>query len=100
MRTGRKRGVKEIFNRFVKRRKFIVGSIKTRDKTPLVSLKGMAFLCAIEAGLVQKLPDGGYEEASFLRFWNAFSTFIPANRKGYANELESIANLLEKEGEA
>ena len=77
--------------------KFIVWSPKARDKTPLVSLKGMAFLCAVEAGMVQKLPDGSYEEAPFLQFWSEFAKFIPANCEGYANELESIVNLLERE---
>lgn len=79
-----------------RRRKLFVGALKGRGGVQ-VSLKGLAFLCAIEAGMVQEIPGGDYDNKPFLRFWDEFSRFIRADRGGYPNEMRDVIEMLKKE---
>ena len=63
-----------------------------------ISLKGLALLEAGEAGLIQKC-DGGYDIGPFLRFWDAFSKYLPLKGKERPNEMGDLLEMLNHEGE-
>ena len=87
-----------LFDRLKRRRKLFVGALKGRGGVQ-VSLKGLAFLCAIDAGMVLPDPDGGYDDRPFLLFWSEFSKFIRADRNGYPDEMRDVIELVQKEKE-
>ena len=63
----------------------------------MVSLKGFALLCAIDAGMIQATSDGSFDDEPFLRFWDDFSKSISADRRGYPGELQGVVELRKKE---
>lgn len=87
-----------IIDRLKRRRKFLVFSPGRKGEMRL-SLKGMALLCAIDAGMIREASDGSYDDEPFLRFWDEFSRFIKADRGGYPDEIRNVAKLLQKEKE-
>ena len=53
---------------------------------------------AVEAGLIQKC-DGGDDIGPFLRFWDAFSKYLPLKGKERPNEMGDLLEMLNHEGE-
>lgn len=85
-----------IIDRLRRRRKFFIFTPKGKGAAR-ISLKGIALLCAVDAGMIREASDGGYDDEPFLRFWDEFSKFIPADRSGYPNELQDVLELLQEE---
>ena len=79
-----------------RRRTFFVFARKGKGAVQ-VSLKGLAFLCAIEAGMVQEIPNGGYDAEPFLMFWSELSKFIRADCSGYPTEIRNVIEFIQKE---
>ena len=48
---------------------------------------------AVEAGLIQK-GDGGYDIGPFLRFWDAFSKYLPFKGEERPNEMGDLLEML------
>ena len=63
-----------------------------------ISLKGLAMAEAVDAGLIQK-GNGGYDIGPFLRFWDAFSKYLPHKGKERPNEMRDLLEMLNHEGE-
>lgn len=85
-----------IFDRLRKRRKLFVGALRGKGGI-CVSLKGLALLCAIDAGMILPDSDGNYDDGPFSRFWDEFSKFIRADRSGYPNEMQDAIEFLQEE---
>lgn len=75
--------------------------VPATDDSVSLSLKGLALLDAIEAGLVREKADGsGYDISAFLRFWDAFSGWIPKDAliPERPDEIQKLTEMLNQQG--